>query len=140
METFLSIPVLLSALVAFVTGVSALRAGLRLRRTSIALRSHLFSEVTRLADRTTELEQNLSALDARTQALPVRISELQQDLATLRVLTKALGASLRQAQRLLSFTDIKSSLAGPLARAFETHTARSSEPNGREHRIEDSLP
>jgi predicted nucleic acid-binding Zn-ribbon protein len=140
METSLSILVLLSALVASLTGSSALRAGLRLRRTQIALRSHLYSEVTRLADRTTELEKNLSALDARAQALPVRISELQQDLATLRVLTKALGASLRQTQRLLSFTDIKSSLAGPLAKAFETRIARNSKPNGHERRIEDSLP
>jgi chromosome segregation ATPase len=110
-----------SALVALVTGVSALRAGLRLRRTRAALRSHLYSEINRLTHRATELEESLSTLDARAQALPVRVSELQQNLAALRVLTNALGTSLPQAQKVLSF-------AGPrshLARAFGTGAERS---------------
>ncbi len=121
MVTLLTIPVLVSALVALVTGISALRAGLRLRRTRAALRSHLYSEIGRLTHRATELEESLAALDARAQALPVRISELQQNLAALRVLTNALGTPLRQAQRILSF-------AGPrshLARAFGTGAGRS---------------
>jgi len=136
MVTFLIILVLASALVALVTGIFSLRAYLGLRRTRTALRTHLSSEVARLAGRTTELEESLAALDARAQALPVRISELQQNLATLRVLTGALGTSLRQVQRVLSSTGLKSSLAGPLARAFGTRTQRSGYTTGHERQDE----
>jgi septal ring factor EnvC (AmiA/AmiB activator) len=118
MGTLLIILVLVSAVLSLVAAVFALRAGLKLRRTRAALRSHLSSEVGRLARRTTELEEHLAALDARSQALPVQISELQQNLATLRVLTNALATSLRQAQSLLSSTGLKSSLARPLVDAF----------------------
>jgi septal ring factor EnvC (AmiA/AmiB activator) len=109
MVTFLTILVLISALVALVTGVSALRAGLRLSRTSQALRTHLYSEIDRLARRSTELEKSLAAVNARAQALPVRVSELQQNLAALRVLTSALGTSLRRSRRALSSVGTKSS-------------------------------
>jgi hypothetical protein len=128
MGNFLTILVLASAFVAFATGISALRAGLRLRRTRLALRSHFYSEVAQLADRATELEESLAALDARAQLLPVRISELQQNLATLRVLTKALGVSLRQAQKALSSTGIKSSLAGLLPRNLKARAENGEEP------------
>lgn len=114
MGTVLIILVLASAFLAFVGGVFALRAGLRLRRTQLALRSHLYSEVVRLAARAAELEKGLTALDARARALPVRISEFQQNLAALRVLANALGVSLGRAQRVLSPTGIKSSLSGTL--------------------------
>jgi hypothetical protein len=124
METFLTILAITSAFLAFVAGVSALRAGLRLRRTYLGLRSHLYSEVVQLVGRATELEKSLTALDARARALPVHISELQQNLATLRVLTNALGSSLGQAQRALSSAEIKSSLARPLSRTFEARTRR----------------
>jgi len=124
MGTFLTILVIVSAFLAFVAGVSALRAGLRLRRTHLALRSHLYSEVVQLAGRATELERSLTALDAHARALPVRISEFQQNLAALRVLTNALGISLHQAQRALSSTGIKSSLAKPLSKTFEARAAR----------------
>ena len=107
MAAFLTILVLVSALVALVTGVSALRAGLRLRRTGTALRIHLYSEIDRLARRSTELEESLAALDARAQAIPVRVSELQQNLAALRVLTSALGSSLRRSRRVLSSDDTR---------------------------------
>jgi predicted nucleic acid-binding Zn-ribbon protein len=119
MGTLLIILVLASATLAFVAAIFALRAGLKLHRTRAALQSHLSSEVTHLTRRTTELEENLAALDARLQALPIRVSELQQNLATLRVLTNALGTSLRQVQRILSSTDLKSSLARPLVEAFQ---------------------
>jgi hypothetical protein len=124
MGTFLTTLVIVSAFLAFVAGVFALRAGLRLRRTYLTLRFHLYSEVVQLAGRATELERSITALDARAQALPVRISELQQNLATLRVLTNALGVSLGQAQRALSSTGIKSSLTKPLSRTFETRARR----------------
>ena len=124
MELFLTILAITSAFLAFVAGVSALRAGLRLRRTYLTLRSRFYSEVVRLAGRTAELEKSLTALDARARSLPVQISELQQNLATLRVLTGALGISLGQAQRALSSTGIKSSLANSFSRAFEGRTGR----------------
>jgi len=54
----------------------------------------------------------------------VHVSELQQNLATLRVLTGALGISLGQAQRTLSSTGIKSSLANLFSRTFEARTGR----------------
>ena len=101
MGTFLTILVLASGLAAFVTGIRALQAGLRLRRTRLGLWGHLLSEVSRLAGRAAEVEKNLTALDARTGVLPVRVLELQHNLATLRILTSALGTSLRQAQRAL---------------------------------------
>jgi chromosome segregation ATPase len=109
MAAFLTILVLVSALVALVTGVSALGAGLRLRRTGTALRTHLYSEIDRLARRSTELEESLAALDARAQTIPVRVSELQQNLAALRVLTSALGSSLRRSRRVLSSDGTRSS-------------------------------
>ncbi len=112
MITILVIIVFASAPLALLAGITALRAGLRLRRTRAVLQSHLFSDVVELAGRATELEENLATLDARVQALPVRISELQQNLATLRVLTNALGTSLRQAQNVLSSSVIKSPLSG----------------------------
>jgi hypothetical protein len=134
MVTLLTIPLLVSALVALVTGISALRAGLRLRRTRAALRSHLYSEIDRLTHRATELEESLAALDARAQALPVRVSELQQNLAALRVLTNALGTSLRQAQKIPSFLGSRPYLA----RVRETGAGRS---DGRiSHEREDGTP
>lgn len=139
MGTFLTILVLASASVALVAGISALRAGLRLRRTHLALRSHFYSEIVQLASRAAELEKSLTALDARAQALPVRISELQQNLATLRVLANALGVSLRQAQRALSSTGIKSSLAKPLSGVFGISARRGGDPSVRE-RGETSRP
>jgi chromosome segregation ATPase len=105
--------------------IAALRTGLRLRRTHIELQSHLSAELARLASRTAELEENLSALDARAEELPVRISELQRNLAALRVLTNVLGDSLRQVQKALSFTSLKSSLTDPLARALKDRVPES---------------
>ncbi len=117
MGTLLTILVLASGLFALVTGVSALRAGLRLRRTYLGLRVRLYAEVARLTNRTAEVEKNLITLDARVGALPVRIHELQQNLSTLRILSGALGTSLRQAQKILSSGGLKSSLARSLAGA-----------------------
>ncbi len=108
MGVFLVALVLLGAALAVFAAVVALRAYLRYRRARALLRSHLTEEVARLSRRTAELERSLSLLDARAQELPVRISEMQRSLATLRVLTEALGASLRQAQRVLSFSALKS--------------------------------
>ena len=136
MGTVLIILVLASALVALTAATSALRVGLRLRRTRAALGSHLSSEVDQLARRATELERNLATLDARAQALPVQISELQQNLAALGVLTSTLGTSLHQAQRMLSFTGLKSSLA----RTFGTYKESNGAPVDRDQLDEPPQP
>jgi hypothetical protein len=115
MGTLLVILTLAGALAALAAGFLALRAYLGLRRTRAAVLDGLVVEVARLAGRAAELETRLAALDARANALPVRISELQQNLTALRILTNALGASLGQAQRVLSPAGLKSSLARPLA-------------------------
>ena len=127
MIAILVIIVFASAFLALLAGISALRAGLRLRRTRAVLQSRLFSDVADLAGRATELEENLATLDARAQALPVRISELQQNLATLGILTNALGTSLRQAQNVLSASGIRSTPSGTFQNYAE-EDSRTPEP------------
>jgi septal ring factor EnvC (AmiA/AmiB activator) len=107
MGSVLVILTLVGAALALMAAVVAIRAYLRFRRARAALQNHLTEEVVRLSRRTGELEKSLSALDARAQQLPVQISELQQSLATLQVLTGALATSLRQAQKVLSYSALK---------------------------------
>ena len=115
MATFLTIAIIAGALLALVTGASALRAGLKLRRARAALEAEVGAEVVRLAGRASELEASISALSARAEALPIRVSELQHNLATLGVLTSALGTSLRQAQKVLTSAGMKSAITRPIA-------------------------
>ena len=99
--------ILAGAALALVAAVVALRAYLRFWRARATLQNDLTEEVARLSERTGELEESITALEARAQRLPVQISELQQSLATLQVLTEALATSLRQAQRVLSYSALK---------------------------------
>jgi hypothetical protein len=115
MGTILVILMLVGTALALVAAVGAIRAYLRLRHARTALRNHLTEEVARLSRRTGELEESLSDLDARAQQLPLQISELQQSLATLRVLTEALAVSLRQAQKVLSYSALKTLSATRIA-------------------------
>jgi chromosome segregation ATPase len=115
MGTVLVILIFIGAALSLVAAVAALRAYLRLRRARAAFRNHLTEEVARLSRRTGELEKSLSDLDARAQQLPVQIAELQQSLATLRVLTEALATSLRQAQKVLSYSALKTLSATRIA-------------------------
>jgi septal ring factor EnvC (AmiA/AmiB activator) len=115
MGTVFLILIPLGAVLSLVTAVFALRAYLRLRRTRAALTGQLTEEVADLAERTGELERGIADLDARAQQLPVRISELQQSLSTLRVLTGALANTLRQAQRVLSYSALKTLSAGRIS-------------------------
>jgi len=115
MGTILLILILAGAVFALVTAFGALGAYLRLRRARAALNQRLTEEIANLAQRTGELERGLSDLDARAQQLPIRISELQQSLSTLQVLTQALAATLRQAQRVLSYSALKTLSAGRIA-------------------------
>ena len=124
MATFLTIAIVVGALLALVTGVSALRAGLSLRRARAALEAEVGAEVVRLAGRASELEASITELSVRAEALPIRVSELQHNLATLSVLTGALGTSLRQAQKVLTSAGIKSAVARPVAgisKSFRNH-------------------
>ncbi|MGB3635802.1 MAG: hypothetical protein WA982_17330, partial [Rubrobacteraceae bacterium] len=54
----------------------------------------------------------------RTQQLPVSISSLQENLDALRILTGALAGSLRQAQRVLSYSALKTFSATRIADLF----------------------
>lgn len=107
MGTLLIVLILLGALLALVAAVRAIRSWLRFRRARAAFQNEVTEEVARLARRAGELEQSLSKLDARAQQLPIHISELQQSLTTLTILTGALSTTLRQAQRVLSYSALK---------------------------------
>ena len=128
MGTIFLILILVGAALALITGAVALRAYLRLRRARAAFQSHLTEEVDLLSQRTGELEENLSVLDARAQQLPIRISELQQSLSTLRVLTGALAATLRQAQKILSYSALKTLSAGRIADLLRFPPAPKNDP------------
>ncbi len=107
MYLFLFILIAIGAVLALVAGVAALGAYLRFRRARIELQDNLASEVERLSQRTGELERGLAALQQRSAQLPISISGLQRNLSTLQVLTGALAASLSQAQRVLSYSALK---------------------------------
>lgn len=128
MGTLFLISILAGAVLALVAAVGALRAYLRLRRARAALQNNLTEEVDLLSQRTSELEENLSALDARAQQLPVQIAELQQSLSTLRVLTEALAATLRQAQRVLSYSALKTLSASRIADLLRYRPAPRNDP------------
>ena len=128
MGIFLLIFILVGATLTLVAAIGALRAYLRLRRARAALNQRLNEEISDLARRTGEVERSLSDLDARAQQLPIRISELQQSLSNLRVLTEALAATLRQAQRVLSYSALKTFSAGRVADLLRFRTAPGNDP------------
>ena len=95
------------AVLALVTALAALGAYLRYRQARAELQDNLTSEVERLAQRTGELERGLVALQERSTRLPISILGLQQNLSSLQVLTAALAESLAQAQKVLSYSALK---------------------------------
>ena len=97
----------IGAVLALVTALAALGAYLRYRQARTELQESLASEIENLAQRTGELERGLVALQERSARLPISISGLQQNLPTLQVLTSALAGSLGQAQRVLSYSALK---------------------------------
>ena len=125
----LLILILIGALISLFAAIRALGAYLRFRRARAAFQSEVTDEVERLAERTTELESSLSALDARAAELPIQISELQQSLTTLRVLTGALSASLRQVQKVLSYSTLKTLSAARIGKILQSASA----PGNRQH-------
>ena len=124
MGTVLFILILAGALLELVAGVVALRAWLSFRRTRLVLQRQLSEDVARLAARAGELEQSVAALDVRTQQLPVRISRIQDNLVTLQILTRSLAISLRQAQRVLSYSGLKTFSAARIADLFPNRSGR----------------
>ena len=128
MGTLFVILILAGAALALGTAVGAIGAYLRLRRARAAFQNDLTEEVTRLTQRTGELETSLSTLDARAQRLPIRIAELQQSLATLQTLTGALAATLRQAQKVLSYSALKTLSAARAADLLRFRPAAKDDP------------
>ncbi len=122
MYIFLLVLILLGALLAAFAAIVAIRAWLSFRRTRLSLQNRLSEDVARLTARTGEIEERLASLDARAQRLPVQIYELQQNLATLQVLTGALSTSLRQAQRALSYTELKNFSSARLTDFLKTRS------------------
>jgi septal ring factor EnvC (AmiA/AmiB activator) len=111
-----------------VTAVGALGAYLRFRRARSAFQNDLTEWVARLSQRTGELERSISTLDARAQRLPVQIAELQQSLATLQTLTGALAATLHQAQKVLSYSALKTLSAARAADLLRFRLAAKDDP------------
>lgn len=135
MATVLTILVFAGALSALVSGLFALRTYLGLRRTRKELGETVLAEVEDLGGRAAGIEESLRALDARAQALPVRVDRLQRNLTALSVLAGVLSASLSGIGRIFTPVGLKSSLAPPLARALgalrDPARRRSGMPGGR---------
>ncbi len=122
MVTLLIVLIVLGALLALISAILAIGAWLRFRRARAAFQNEVTEEVAQLARRAGELENNLSKLDARAKQLPIHISELQQSLATLTILTGALSTTLRQAQRVLSYSAIKTLSSTRIAELLKRHS------------------
>ncbi|HJQ30066.1 MAG TPA: hypothetical protein VJ827_12050 [Rubrobacter sp.] len=129
MTVILFILIVIGALISLFAAILALGAYLAFRRARATFQIEVTDEVERLAERTTELETNISALDARAAELPIQIAELQESLSTLRVLTGTLSASLRQVQKILSFSAIKTLSAARIGKILQSASA----PRNRQH-------
>ena len=119
----------IGAVLALVTALAALGAYLRYRQARTELQENLASEVENLAQRTGELERGLVALQERSARLPISISGLQQNLSTLQVLTAALVGSLAQAQRVLSYSALKTLSGTYLGRLLQVPSGEAWRPS-----------
>ena len=117
------------AVLALVAALAALGSYLRYRRARTDLQESLTSEVEELARRTGELERGLLALQERSSWLPISISGLQQNLATLQVLTATLAGSLGQAQRVLSYSALKTLSGTYLGRLLQVPSGEARRPS-----------
>jgi hypothetical protein len=129
--TYLLVFVLIGfgAVLALVAALAALGAYLRYRRARIELQVNLTSEVERLSVRTGELERGLLALQERSAQLPISISGLHQNLTTLQVLTAALAGSLGQAQKVLSYSALKTLSGTYLGRLLQVPSGEARRPS-----------
>jgi seryl-tRNA(Sec) selenium transferase len=119
----------IGALLALVATLAALGAYLRYRQARTELQESLASEIENLAQRTGELERGLVALQERSARLPISISGLQQNLSTLQVLTSALAGSLGQAQRVLSYSALKTLSGTYLGRLLQVSPGEARRPS-----------
>ncbi|HEV2093969.1 MAG TPA: hypothetical protein VGR18_12465 [Rubrobacter sp.] len=126
---FLFVLIVVGALLALVAALAALGAYLRYRRARTELQEELASEVERLSRRTGELERGLLALQERSARLPISISGLQQNLSTLQILTGALAGSLSQAQRVLSYSALKTLSGTHLGRLLRLPSGETRRPS-----------
>ena len=126
---FLFVLIGVGAVLALVAALAALGAYLRYRQARIGLQEQLTSEVESLSRRTGELERGLVALQERSARLPLSISGLQQNLSTLQVLTGALAASLGQAQRVLSYSALKTLGGTHLGRLLRVPSGEARRPS-----------
>ena len=119
----------IGALLALVAALVALGAYLRYRQARTELQESLASEIENLAQRTGELERGLVAIQERSARLPISISGLQQNLSTLQVLTSALAGSLGQAQRVLSYSALKTLSGTYLGRLLQVSPGEARRPS-----------
>jgi len=119
----------IGAVLALVGALAALGAYLRYRQARTELQESLASEIENLAQRTGELERGLVALQERSARLPISISGLQQNLSTLQVLTSALAGSLGQAQRVLSYSALKTLSGTYLGRLLQVSPGEARRPS-----------
>ena len=126
---FLFVLIGVGAVLALVAGLAALGAYLRYRQAKIGLQERLASEVESLSRRTGELERGLVSLQERSARLPISISGLQQNLSTLQVLTAALAGSLGQAQRVLSYSALKTLSGTYLGRLLRVPSGEARRPS-----------
>lgn len=109
MSPILTTILVVGAVLTLVTAGMAVRAGVRAFVARARLRRDLASEVEHLSSRAGELQSRTARLERRTQELPVKMGRVQENLAELRVLSGNLYVTLSQAQRMLSYSGIKSS-------------------------------
>ena len=119
----------IGAVLALVAALAALGSYLRYRRARTELQESLASEIENLAQRPGELERGLVALQERSARLPISISGLQQNLSTLQVLTAALAGSLVQAQRVLSYSALKTLSGTYLGRLLQVPSGEARRPS-----------
>ena len=130
MSPILLIILVLGALLTLLTGVAALRAGVRAFVAQADLRKRLDAEMQSLSLRAGELEVKAARLQEQGQEMPVRVERIQENLATLRVLTHNLYVSINQTRRALSYSGLVSSGTSRLSRAARRY-ARSAREGSR---------
>lgn len=130
MSPILLVILILGALLTLVTGVVALRAGVRAFVAQSDLRKRLDAEMESLSQRAEELEGKAARLQEQSRDMPVRVERIQENLAALRVLTHNLYVSINQARRALSYSGLLSSSTSRLSRAARRY-ARSARAGSR---------
>lgn len=109
MSPVLLIILIVGALLTLVTGVVALRAGVRAFVAQADLRKRLDAEMQSLSQRAGELEGKAARLQEQSRDMPIRVERIQENLAALRILSRNLYVSIDQTRRALSYSGLVSS-------------------------------